>query len=93
MRYSVSIEILQDQVDKLQEENRRLVEEIRNLRCLMVEAATSISPAQEPVLFAQLSGRTEHFITWEYNPYPEHDDYVGEQYLNYLSSFSQKNGE
>lgn len=90
--HSESTESMQLKFDLLYEENRKLVEEIRNLRCAMVEAAASINPSSEPVLFAQLSGQPNHFITSDYNPYPEHDDYVSEQYTNFLSNICQKNG-
>ena len=92
MRYSVNIQDLQNQVDKLQEENRKLREEVRNLRCVMMEAASSISPTQEPILFGQLSGQPDHFITSERNPYPEHDDFVIEQRLVFLSRAAKNNG-
>lgn len=93
MRYSVNIEDLQRQINQLQELNNRLLNEIRNLRCVMVEAATSISPVEEPTLFSQLSGNPEHFITSDINPYPEHENHVSEQYLGVMTYEAQKNGD
>lgn len=92
MRYIVDKEQLLNELEKTVDQNRRLVEEIRNLRCLLVEAASSISPIEEPVLFAQLTGNPEYFVTDDYNPYPEHDDHVSAQYLDFLSYEAQKNG-
>lgn len=80
-------------IAKLEEENRRLVEEIRNLRCLMVEAAGSISPVYEPLLFAQLTGEPTNFISADANPYPEHDNHVSDQYMAFLSHEAQKLGQ
>jgi hypothetical protein len=92
MRYSVNIEDLQRQVNELQEVNNRLLNEIRSLRCVMVEAATSISPVEEPALFSHLSGNPEHFVTNDNNPYPEHENHVNEQYLTVMTYEAQKNG-
>lgn len=92
MRYSVNIEDLQRQVNELQELNNRLLNEIRCLRCVMVEAATSISPVEEPILFSQLSGNPDHFVVNDINPYPEHENHVNEQYLTYMTYEAQKNG-
>ena len=93
MRYSVNIEDLQRQINQLQEANNRLLIEIRNLRCVMVEAATSISPVEEPTLFSQLSGIPEQFVTNDNNPYPEHENHVSEQYLAVMTYEAQKNGD
>ena len=93
MRYSVNIDDLQRQVNELQEVNNRLLIEIQNLRCVMVEAATSISPVDEPTLFSQLSGNPEHFVTSDNNPYPEHENHVNEQYLSVVTYEAQKNGD
>lgn len=93
MRYSVSVETLNAENEKLREENRRLVEEIRALRCVMVEAAASINPTYEPILFAHLSGKPDHFVSHDNNPYPEHDDHVSAQYMDYLTSEAQKLGQ
>lgn len=93
MRYSVSIDDLQRQVNELQQANNRLLIEIQNLRCVMVEAATSISPVEEPALFSQLSGNPEHFVTNDNNPYPEHENHVSEQYLTVITYEAQKNGD
>lgn len=84
---------LQKKIDMLLDENRRLVEEIRNLRCVMVEAAASINPAQEPTLFAYLSGKEDHFVSHDINPYPEHDEHVSEQYMDFLTREAQKLGQ
>ena len=93
MRYSVNIDDLQRQVNELQQANNRLLIEIQNLRCVMVEAATSISPVEEPALFSQLSGNPEHFVTNDNNPYPEHENHVSEQYLTVITYEAQKNGD
>lgn len=92
MRYSVNIDDLQRQVNELQQANNRLLIEIQNLRCVMVEAATSISPVEEPTLFSQLSGNPECFVTNDNNPYPEHENHVNEQYLAVVTYEAQKNG-
>ena len=72
-------------------ENSNLIQEIRNLRCTMLEAASSISPVEEPELFARLIGKPECFVTGDFNPYPEHDDDVSEQYLIFLNHEVIKN--
>lgn len=93
MRYSVNIEDLYNQIDELHRSNKSLVNEITNLRCVMVEAASSISPVEEPELFARLIGNPEYFVNTDYNPYSEHDDHVAEQYLNFLVyEAKRKNG-
>ena len=91
MRYSVNLDALQRQIEETNSANARLVEEIRNLRCVMLEAAASISPVEEPELFARLIGKPEYFVTNDVNPYPEHDGDVGEQYLVFLSYEANKN--
>lgn len=93
MRYSVNIQDLQRQINQLQEVNNRLLNEIRNLRCVMVEAATSINPSVESLLFDQLTGEPEHFVTGDQNPYPEHDDHVSDQYISVMTYEAQKNGQ
>jgi len=93
MRYSVNIEDLYRDIDELRQSNETLNTEIRNLRCIMVEAASSIKPAHEPELFSRLTGNGEYFVSGDYNPYPEHDDHVGEQYLNFLVSEAKKKNE
>jgi regulator of replication initiation timing len=92
MLYSVNIEELQRQVSELLEANNRLITEIQHLRCVMVEAATSVSPVDEPTLFSQLSGNPECFVTSDNNPYPEHENHVNEQYLSVVTYEAQKNG-
>ena len=84
---------LRTKIERLEDENRRLVEEIRALRCVMVEAAASINPAYEPILFAHLSGKPDHFVSHDNNPYPEHDDHVSAQYMDFLTSEAQKLGQ
>lgn len=91
MRYTVDKEDLWNELERTVENNRLLVQEIRNLRCLLVEAATSVSPIEEPVLFAQLTGEPDYFVTGDYNPYPEHDDHVSDQYLSFLTYEATKN--
>jgi len=93
MRYAVNIEDLYREIDILRQSNETLNTEIRNLRCVMVEAASSINPAREPELFSRLTGNSEYFVSGDYNPYPEHDDHVGEQYLNFLVSEAKKKNE
>lgn len=83
---------LKAKIAELLDENRRLVEEIRALRCTMVEAAASINPTYEPVLFAYLSGKPKYFVTYDNNPYPEHDDHVSKQYTDFLTRGAQKLG-
>lgn len=101
MRYASSIDHdpievelrLKEKISDLLDENRRLVEEIRALRCTMVEAASSINPKYEPKLFAHLSGKPNHFVTYDNNPYPEHDDHVSAQYMDFLTREAQKLGQ
>lgn len=76
---------LDDKLDELYRDNLRLSREIRHLRCVMIEAAQSINPTHDPELFAQLTGQSEHFVTDEHNPYPEHDDQVSDQNLAFLT--------
>lgn len=71
--------------ERLLEENSRLVREIRHLRCVMVEAAGSIDPSQEPILFKHLIGYRDHFVDESHNPYPEQDDHVSDQYMTALT--------
>lgn len=72
--------------ERLYKQNDLLVKEIRNLRCVMVEAAGSINPSVEPVLFSQLMGAGQFFVDDRCNPYPEHDDHVSDQYMAALTS-------
>jgi hypothetical protein len=78
--------------ERLFEENSRLVQEIRHLRCAMVEAACSIDPSCESKLFKQLTGERDHFIDERCNPYPEHDDHVSGQYMAALTATSEEFG-
>lgn len=79
----------QREFEILREENARLIKEIRNLRCAMVEAASSINPAEEMSLFNQLTGSRGHFIDDLYNPYPEHERHVSEQYMRQLTEVTE----
>lgn len=76
----------------LREENAKLISEIRNLRCVMVEAAASINPTEEPTLFSQLTGSRGYFIDDRNNPYPEHARHVSEQYLRALTELTEEFG-
>lgn len=71
--------------ERIIRQNEQLVKEIRNLRCVMVEAAGSINPSAEPVLFSQLMGSGQYFVDDRCNPYPEHDDLVSDQYMAALA--------
>ena len=66
-------------------ENSGLIQEIRNLRCTMLEAANHVNIIEEPLLFKRLISDPTEFITHEKNPYPEHDDIISEQYLKVLT--------
>ena len=67
--------------EHLFKQNENLVKEIRHLRCVMVEAAGSINPSVEPILFSQLTGAGQFFVDNRCNPYPEHDNHVSDQYM------------
>jgi len=71
--------------EKLLKENENLVQEIRNLRCTMLEAANHINIIDDPILFKRLISDANSFVTHEKNPYPEHNDVISEQYLLFLS--------
>lgn len=86
MRYDYSVEDLMKQNEKILKQNSNLIQEIRNLRCAMIEAATCINPTYEPELFKYLISESSHFITHKVNPYPEHDDMLSDQYLKFLQT-------
>lgn len=82
----------QRECSMLLEENARLLQEIRHLRCVMVEAACSVDPSGEPVLFKHLTGDHDHFVDHHHNPYPDHDDHVSDQYMRALTAVTEDVG-
>lgn len=78
--------------EQVQQQNVLLSKEIRNLRCVMVEAASSIDPTEEPVLFKQLTGQPGFFVDERSNPYPEHDAHVSSQYMDELTAITESLG-
>jgi len=85
LRLTRELERVKRERDELFSGSSRLIQEIRHLRCVMVEAASSIDATVEPHLFMQLTGDPEFFIHEDRNPYPEHDDHVSDQYAAFLS--------
>lgn len=77
--------------EHLFKQNESLVKEIRHLRCVMVEAAGSINPSIEPVLFSQLTGAGQFFVDDRCNPYPEHDEHVSDQCMAALTTIADVN--
>lgn len=77
---------------RLYDQNVRLTNEIRYLRCVMVEAAGSINPTHEPTLFNRLTGALGYFVDERCNPYPEHDDHVSDQYMRELTIITEELG-
>jgi hypothetical protein len=71
----------EDENKRLLDCNRQLVEEIRHLRCTMIEAGLVLGPGIDPILYRRLMGDREYFVDGRYNPYPNHDDLVSSQYL------------
>lgn len=78
--------------ERARQQNLLLTKEIRHLRCVMVEAAGSINPAAEPILFRQLTGESGFFIEERCNPYPEHDEHVTRQYMSELTAITEALG-
>lgn len=78
--------------ERVHKQNVQLVAEIRNLRCVMVEAASSINPAEEPILFKQLTGAHGFFVEDRCNPYPEHDGHVSGQYMAAIMAITEELG-
>ena len=78
--------------ERVHQQNLSLTKEIRHLRCVMVEAASSINPAEEPILFKQLTGERGFLIDDRCNPYPEHDEHVTSQYMSELTAITESLG-
>lgn len=89
LRLTRELEKLKKERDELFAGSSRLIRENRHLRCVMVEAASSIDATVEPHLFMQLTGDPEFFVHDQKNPYPEHDDHVSDQYAAFLSKSSK----
>ena len=78
--------------ERVQQQNTLLAKEIRNLRCVMVEAASSINPTEESILFKQLTGEYGFLIDDRCNPYPEHNSHVSGQYMTELTAITESFG-
>ena len=89
LRLTREPERLKQERDELFTGCNRLIREVRHLRCVMVEAASSIDASAEPHLFMHLSGEADFFVHDGCNPYPENDDHVSDQYAAFLSKASK----